>query len=82
MHKVNFDEVMRLLKFKKEINDLSLEEIEWVRDDESIIKVDPRIIEDWKFVGLSNCYFADINLTRIVEGKEKEVLKELEWQTT
>lgn len=80
MHKVNFDEVMRALTFQSEVNALPLEEIEWVRDDGSVVKVDPKIIEDWKFVGLSNFCFVEINLTRIAEGKEDEVLKELEWQ--
>lgn len=77
---VNYDAMMRLLKTKGEVNSFKLEDIEWVRDDGTVIQVDPKIIEDWKFVGMTNISFVELILCRIAAGEQEQVLKELEWK--
>lgn len=77
---VNYDHLIRLLEERRNYNKIPLEDIEWVRDDGSKIEVDPKIIEDWKFIGLSNSEFAELCLSRIVAGEQEELLKELTWK--
>ncbi len=57
--KVNVDEILRIKARLKEINSLKLEEIEWVNDKGDPIVVEKSLIAEWKFTGLSNCYFAE-----------------------
>jgi hypothetical protein len=79
---VNYDAIMRWLEFKKKVNSHDLSDIEWVRDDGSTITFDPKLIEEWKFMGMTNVSFVELFLTRVVEGQEKELLKELDtWET-
>ena len=74
---VNYDEVMRMFKFREKINKTELKNIEWVKDDGSSINIDDRLIEEWKFIGLNNCDFARDYITEILEGNEEELLKGL-----
>lgn len=69
-------------RFSGTVNSHKLEDIEWVRDDGSVITFDPQLIEEWKFMGLTNVCFLEMFLTRVVEGEEKELLHELNtWET-
>lgn len=75
--KVNYDEVMRMITYKNNINAIPLKDIEWVRDDGSVIEFDKRLIDIYKFTGLSNTFFAQDIITNVTEGKETEILEEL-----
>lgn len=74
--RVSYDEVLRFLKFKEQINKLELKDIEWVKDGE-VIQYDKKLAEFWEQTGLSNLTFVTDFLTEVVVGKEKELLKEL-----
>lgn len=75
---VNFDEVMRWYEFQKKVNSVPLGEIVWYRDSGETIKVDPALLEEWKFIGMCNTTFAEMFLSRVVNGEEQELMKELE----
>lgn len=77
---VNYDEVLRQMEIRSGINRMPLEEIEWVRDDGTKIVFDPKLVDEFKFIGLSNINFVELFLSRVVEGEEKELLEELEWK--
>lgn len=72
--RVSYDEVLRFLKFKEQINKLELKDIEWVKDGE-VIQYDKKLAEFWEQTGLSNLTFVTDFLTEVVVGKEKELLK-------
>jgi hypothetical protein len=71
--KVNYDEALRWLEYKRNVNTCSIEEIEWVRDDGSKVEVDPEYINDFKITGLSNLCFAECFIWHIVNGTEAEL---------
>lgn len=73
---VNYDEVIRVLDYLDIVNGYKLKEIEWVRDDGTKIEVNPKVLEHWRFVGMSNHSFVEMILCEIVAGKEKEILEE------
>ena len=75
--KVNYDEVMRTLDFWKKVNSSELKDVEWVRDDGSPIVCNKILIDAWKFIGMTNIYFAQDILSQVLEGKEEELVKEL-----
>jgi hypothetical protein len=77
---VNYDEVLRQMEIRSGINRMPLEEIEWVRDDGTRIVFDPKLVDEFKFIGLNNTSFVELFLSRVVEGEEKELLEELEWK--
>jgi len=77
---VNYDEVLRQMEIRFGINRMPLEEIEWVRDDDTKIVFDPKLVDEFKFIGLNNTSFVELFLSRVVEGEEKELLEELEWK--
>jgi hypothetical protein len=60
--RVKIEKVLDLLRQIEEINKYSLEEIEWIYNNESV-EVSKKEIEDWKFTGLSNVSFIEIILT-------------------
>jgi hypothetical protein len=70
--KINADEILRLKARMKEINDLKLEEIEWVNDKGDTIVIDKETLDHWRFVGLSNCCFVEI----VIYGDYNEMVKE------
>lgn len=80
MYAVNYDDVMRQLKIRADLNKLPFEEIEWVRDDGTKIEFDKKFSEEWKFFGLSNVNFPELILSRVIAGEQKELLGELEWK--
>lgn len=77
---VNYDEVLRQMEIRSGINRTPLEEIEWVRDDGTKIVFDPKLVDEFKFIGLNNISFVELFLSRVVEGEEKELFEELEWK--
>jgi len=74
---VSYDAVQRYFAFRQRVNAVALEDIEWVRDDGSVIVVDPALIEDWRFIGLTNFCFAESYLPEVVEGRGAELLKDI-----
>lgn len=77
---VNYDEVVRQMEIRSSINRMPLEDIEWVRDDGTKIEFDPKLVDEFKFIGLNNISFVEFFLSRVVEGEEKQLLEELEWK--
>lgn len=67
---VNYDEVIRLLDFKRKVNTVDLEEIEWIRDDGSKIPISKELIDKWKLVGMTNFCFAELVVNFVVAKKE------------
>jgi hypothetical protein len=74
---INYDEVIRTLEFWALVNRADLKEIEWVRDNGDTITYDNKLADSWKFVGLSNVYFAQIILSEVLAGNQEKVIKEL-----
>jgi hypothetical protein len=59
--KVDLDELERTLNYLKIINHHELKNIEWRRGDVEI-KPSDKLVEDFRFTGLSNVDFAEANL--------------------
>ena len=59
--KVDLNELERALSYLKTINHHELKNIEWWRGDFEI-KPSDKLIEDFRFTGLSNVDFAEANL--------------------
>lgn len=78
MFKVSYDEVKRVQEFIDKINKINLKDIEWIKDDGEVIKFNKKLINYWKFIGLSNNCFAQEILSKVVNGEEKEILEEFE----
>ncbi len=74
---ISYDAILRWLDFKKVINGTDLNDIEWVRDDGSVIEFNPELIEHWKFMGMTNVCFAELFLSRVVDGEGDKLLEEL-----
>ena len=73
---VNYDEVMRCLTYLSRVRDPGLEEIEWVRDNGDVIEINERLVKHWKFVGLSNDFFAETIIQGVLNGEQEELLEE------
>jgi hypothetical protein len=54
---VELKELERVLAYIKCINDTPLDKIDWVKDGISV-KVEDNLIDEWKYIGLTNHYFA------------------------
>lgn len=59
-YRVSVEEVEALHRRIAEINAYPIETIVWTEND-SVVNIDPKVIADWKFVGLSNFYFPKYN---------------------
>lgn len=56
--KIFLSEVDDIHKRLNEINAIPLKDIEWCNDDGTICEFSEELLNEWKFVGLSNTYFA------------------------
>ena len=56
--RIDVNEVKRLKERLREINALSLDQIEWY-DGDTKVEVPPNWVEDWRFTGLNNADFID-----------------------
>jgi hypothetical protein len=66
MLEVDIDELKRISAFIRDINLTPLEDIVWKKDGK-VIEVDKEKIEEWKYAGLSNYYFAKDELLKVRE---------------
>lgn len=57
---VNLEEFDSMMRYRRIINQTDLDDIQWMRNGEEI-KVTPDILEEWKFIGLSNVDFPRYN---------------------
>ncbi len=66
--RIDVNEIKRIEERRREINSIPLENIEWV-DGDMPVNIPAKHVEDWKFIGLSNCCFAETEfyLTGLVE---------------
>jgi hypothetical protein len=64
--KVQLGELLKAIKYIREINQCELKDIRWIAGDTEIL-IDKKDIEEWGFIGLNNIDFA----------KEKLLNKEL-----
>lgn len=60
---ISVEEVAALIQRRKEINIIPLENIEWTLNGVPI-DIDPKEIEDFKFIGLSNVTFVECLLLK------------------
>jgi hypothetical protein len=67
---------MKMMEFRKMIDELDPLEIEWVRDDGTIISCNKDLITAFTYTGMGNTYFATSVLSQIIDGKEQELLDE------
>ena len=58
---VDLDTLQSHLNYRDKINDTPLDEIVWVRGGK-LVQVDTAVVDDWRFVGLSNVTFAKEHL--------------------
>lgn len=58
---VNVEELRRALDYIADINNTPLEDIWWEINGE-VMRVEKEKIEEWKFIGLSNVFYAEDNL--------------------
>lgn len=56
---VKISEILQLRNRLREINQPDLREIDFLDDDGNKIEIDKKILEDFRFIGLSNCDFID-----------------------
>lgn len=56
--KILLSEILNLHQRINEINAIPLKDIEWYNDDGTICDFSEEILDEWRFVGLSNFYFA------------------------
>jgi hypothetical protein len=54
---VYLSELLRTIKYIKEINQCELKNIRWINGDTEIL-IDKKDIDEWSFVGLNNIDFA------------------------
>ena len=54
---VKISEIIELKNRIKEINSLDLNDIDFISDDGSIVKIDKNIISDFRYTGLNNIEF-------------------------
>lgn len=73
----SYDKLLRCKEFMDEINSCELKEIEWTRDDGSVLEVNSQLIEEWKNIGMTNTTFAEFFLSRVAIGEESLLLEEL-----
>lgn len=74
--RINYDHIIRLMEYRKMLDNLDPKEIEWVRDDGEVISCDERLVKAYRFTGMGNTYFAIDILSGVVKGKEQELLEE------
>lgn len=66
MKQVNADEVRRLKARLREINRIPIEQIAWVDDSGTPVKVHPDDVSEWHFCGLNNSDFVEL----IIDGEK------------
>ena len=64
---VSLREVEELQSRRREINSLPIEQIEWLRDDGSVVEVAPETLEEWRFTGLTNLCFIETGFYKYPE---------------
>ena len=50
---IDINELLQMEAKRKEINDIPIEDIQW-QDGEKMIPISPELLNEWKFIGLSN----------------------------
>jgi hypothetical protein len=68
---VSIEEIRRIYDRIAEINNYDLKDIIWTEND-SVIVIDPRVIECFKYVGLSNTYFIETEFYKARPGDFNE----------
>lgn len=53
---IDINEVIRHIEWRKGINSIPLEKIEWIKDGQKI-QISQEVIDNWKFTGLNNIDF-------------------------
>ena len=75
--KINIEDIEKNIKYRKKVNKVSLNEIEFYKNNKKI-NIDPKIIEEFEFVGLNNIDFITTGYykgkSRIFASMEKPVL--------
>jgi len=61
--RVNLHELCAALDYMKSINEQDLCDIEWHRDGVPVV-IPEEAIDEWRFVGLTNTYFAESYILR------------------
>ncbi len=56
---VKISEILELKKRIREINNTNLKKIEFLDDDGNVVEINPKFVEEFRFVGLSNCDFIE-----------------------
>lgn len=64
---VSVEEIRQLYDRIAEINSFDLKDIIWTEND-NVLMIDPKIIECFKFVGLSNTYFIETEFYKARPG--------------
>ena len=54
--KVDLEELIRVKKYLKKINNADINKIKWCKNGVPI-EIDPSVLEEWRFYGLSNIDF-------------------------
>lgn len=54
---VKISEILQLTGQIREINKPELNEIEFLDDDGNVVQINPKFVEEFRFIGLSNCDF-------------------------
>lgn len=56
--RVDVKYVLHLRREMDKINALDLKDIEWY-DGDTKLKIEPKLLEEWKFCGMTNCSFVE-----------------------
>jgi hypothetical protein len=71
MTRVDFEEVQRLLERRREINRLNFSDIEWFKDGQRI-EVPANVQEEFRFTGLANTDFVEIDFAEFTAPESVE----------
>ena len=71
---IDINDLMKAKALIDLTNSVPLDEVNWTQDDQSIA-IPEYVVDEWKFVGLSNHYFAYMNLVPNVKLRGAALLR-------
>lgn len=75
---ISVEELKKHMDFIERLNKTPLDEVVWLDDKGKEVEIDPYLLKCWRFMGLSNSYFYELFVTRILAGEQDELRKELD----
>lgn len=55
---IHLPELKKAIDYIKELEKIPLKDIEWIDENGKVVEIPEKEIQDWKFTGMGNKYFA------------------------